>query len=285
MTTAAFTTAADHSTDAAFRAWGSELNTQLAAVGLVQTADTGQINWTTVTRAGANADAGYEVWRMNDTQQSSAPFFLKLTYGTGGSTSGPRMRVEVGTGSNGSGTITNTTVIATMMSCTTPPGATTYPSYIACGEGYLNIMWKGNSTASWWLSFCRSTDSSGTPDALAWTIKWAGISGGVFGRNWVTATGWLTINNAYICLVPYSHVTSAVGSDFQAFLNWGMSPRVFPEFASCHVIKSEFSFPTTFTVALVGSTPRTYMTSGSAFSSNSMSNNQLGNYALAFLYE
>ena len=31
-----------------FRSWGSTISTQIAAMGMVQTADTGQINWTTV---------------------------------------------------------------------------------------------------------------------------------------------------------------------------------------------------------------------------------------------
>jgi hypothetical protein len=35
-------------------AWGSGIAAQIAAMGLVQTSDTGQINWATVTRPAIN---------------------------------------------------------------------------------------------------------------------------------------------------------------------------------------------------------------------------------------
>lgn len=96
----------NHSTDAAFRVWGSAINAALAAVGLTQTSDTGQVNWTTVTRAGTNADAGYEIWRFNDTSQASRPIFLKVRYGTSSAADRVRFRIDVGEGSNGSGSLT-----------------------------------------------------------------------------------------------------------------------------------------------------------------------------------
>lgn len=40
--------APDNSSAAGFRAWWSWISAQLAAFGWVQSADTGQINWTTV---------------------------------------------------------------------------------------------------------------------------------------------------------------------------------------------------------------------------------------------
>lgn len=108
MANATFTLDSFTNSDATFRAWGSAISAQFAAIGYVQTSDTGQINWTTVTDPGASTDAGYEVWRFNDSLQGSAPIFFKLYYGTGTTTNGPRLRVEVGTASNGSGTLSGT---------------------------------------------------------------------------------------------------------------------------------------------------------------------------------
>src|SRR3954462_11008588 len=98
-----FTTPLDHTSTTGFRAWGSEFSAGLATVGLVQTADTGQINWSTVTIPGANTAAGYEIWRFAD-----STLYLKFEYGTAPSTVQPQMWITVGTGSNGSGTITGT---------------------------------------------------------------------------------------------------------------------------------------------------------------------------------
>src|ERR1043165_7959340 len=98
MTTQSWSSVVDHSGDAGFRAWGSELSTKLAAAGLVQTSDTGQINWATVTGPGTNTAGGYEIWRFAD-----STLYLKMEYGTAtGSASAPGLWCTVGTGSNGS---------------------------------------------------------------------------------------------------------------------------------------------------------------------------------------
>ena len=97
-------------TDALFRTWGSGISAGLSAAGLVQTADTGQVNWSTVTRATANTTSGYEVWKFNDSLQSTAPVYIKLEYGISTGTSSPQLWVTVGTGSDGAGNITGTAI-------------------------------------------------------------------------------------------------------------------------------------------------------------------------------
>lgn len=96
----------NQSSDAAFRVWGLQVNAALTALGLTNTSDTGQINWTTVTRAAAGTDAGYEIWRWNDTSQASRPIFMKLRYGSAGVNDRPRLFIDIGEGSNGSGALT-----------------------------------------------------------------------------------------------------------------------------------------------------------------------------------
>jgi len=96
-----------NSSDANFRAWGSYLSARFAAVGLVNTTDTGQINWGTVTTpAGINTYQGYEIWRFNDALQASAPVFFKIQYGEGSAVDGPGVRVQFGSGSDGAGNLT-----------------------------------------------------------------------------------------------------------------------------------------------------------------------------------
>jgi hypothetical protein len=92
-------------TDATFRTWGSGINAQLAAVGLVKTADTGQIDWTTALRPAVGVYAGYEVWRFADALQATHPVFIKIEYGIGGAADIPRLAVTVGAATNGAGTL------------------------------------------------------------------------------------------------------------------------------------------------------------------------------------
>lgn len=127
-----------------FRAWGSAISAALAALGFVQTADTGQINWATVAAPTASGQVmGYEVWRFADSLQSTAPIFFKIQYGSnGGAASQPQMTFTVGTGSNGSGTITGTDISGVTGALTTGIGA--MPQAVSSGASssaqtiYLN---------------------------------------------------------------------------------------------------------------------------------------------------
>ena len=91
--------------DADFRTWAQGIAAQLAAVGLVKTGDTGQVDLTTAARPLANAFAGYEVYRFNDTLQATAPVFIKVEYGVGGTVTRPSLAMTVGTATNGAGVL------------------------------------------------------------------------------------------------------------------------------------------------------------------------------------
>jgi hypothetical protein len=101
-------------TDAAadLQSWSQAVHAALIAVGLVQTADTGQANLATITSPGSpNSAGGYEIFRFNDTLQATAPVFIKVEYGGGNQAgnSNPAIWITVGTGTNGAGTITGVT--------------------------------------------------------------------------------------------------------------------------------------------------------------------------------
>lgn len=71
-------------TAAAFRALGSDISDMLASIGLVKVPFAGQIDWSTVVKpTAARTDAGFEVWRFNDSLHATAPVYIRLGYGTG----------------------------------------------------------------------------------------------------------------------------------------------------------------------------------------------------------
>lgn len=99
--------APNNNSDALFRAWGSGIATKIQATGIVQTADTGQINWTTVlTPNTSNMKRGYEIYRFDDALQATRPVFMRIDYGSssGGSTI-PQIWITVGTATDGAGNI------------------------------------------------------------------------------------------------------------------------------------------------------------------------------------
>lgn len=166
-----------NSSDANFRAWGSYLASKLLAGGMVQTADTGQINWVTVlTPAGVSTYAGYEIWRFNDTLQTTFPVYFKIEYGEGSNVDGPAVRVRFGTGSDGVGNITG--------SVSTPRIAQTVTQAAACivvgGTGNNRFSFAGGflaaSVRGLCFSFERMKDATGNDTSEG--VMWCGHSSG-----------------------------------------------------------------------------------------------------------
>jgi hypothetical protein len=295
MTTQSWSTVLDHSTDAGFRAWGSELNTKLAAAGLVQTSDTGQINWVTVVRAGTSANAGYEIWRMNDAMQATAPVFFRIDYGTAGATNAPRMLMTCGTSTNGSGTLGGTALsTARQFTSGAAPGSTVtaFQSLLCVTSGFFGLCWKtGTSANNGTFLFARTVDSSGTPSATGGFMYWGSGNSGAFtaaqAMRYASVAAAYTVKNtagnAQFCLVPMTPTTTAIGSDIQAFLWWTITPAMNPLLALCTVFNGEIAPTTTFTTTLVGVTPHTYIvlpaSAGACDPSNSSS------YSIAMIWE
>lgn len=93
-------------TDAWFRQY-KNLSDALTAAGFPKTADTGQVDWTTVTAPGTNTYTAYEIRRFDDADQSLHPIFLRIDYAYGQQTQFyPRVQIRVGTGSDGAGNLT-----------------------------------------------------------------------------------------------------------------------------------------------------------------------------------
>jgi hypothetical protein len=124
-----------------FRAWGLGLHAQLAAIGLVQTADTGQINWATVVHPGGGAGTlGYENWRFNDALQATKPVFIKLEFGFENFNC-PRIICTVSTATNGSGAPAGQVGSAmTRSSNTSKSAGVTAWSYCSGDTSRLNLV-------------------------------------------------------------------------------------------------------------------------------------------------
>lgn len=117
-------TGGDITTDAGFRAWGLALRTALTSAGIVRTSDTGQIDFSTVSAPGTSSYAGYDIFRFDDAAQGADPVFFKLEYGKGSATTRHALRLTVGTGSDGAGTLTNASSAMTAVGTATASGNT-----------------------------------------------------------------------------------------------------------------------------------------------------------------
>ncbi|MGH8173130.1 MAG: hypothetical protein ACREPX_08275 [Rhodanobacteraceae bacterium] len=277
MTTNSTNTVIAHSSDATFRTWVAEFIAQCLAVGLTQTSDTGQINTSTVNRPGTNTDGGYAVFRFNDTLQATAPIFLKFYFGTAGTATTPRIRIQHGTASDGAGTVSGLGSVNTEnFTNATAPGSTVtlYPSHF-CYSATLGVFcfsWKfgGRGTGLPQANYIggRSSDSTGAPtgDAYAYVTSTGGSTAWTTARSisYLSSTIYLGSDNFW--LVHYGLSASVVGGVPQAFKTYYVTPRVRPWMAMLVVVDAEITRGTTFTDTVVGTTSHTYLNAAGSVS-------------------
>jgi len=288
MTTASTSTVLDQSTDAAFRTWIAEIIAQLVTTcGVTQTTDTGQINTTTVVRPATNSAAGYSIFRFNDTLQATSPVFIKLEYGAAGTVTTPQMWITIGTGSNGSGTLTGTLTTRVAVCNGSAPGSTStsYTSrYIYNATyGYLGLVFKigafaANVTLGGFVLF-RSNDTSGaatgdsvnliTNSATATGTSNANIAGVMQCLSYLTSTVyptaiangnyWGTANTNSLNAVPFNLASTTYAGNSYVAPVFYMTPVPSISAYNCVPLLAEASIGSTFSSALVGSTPLTFL--------------------------
>lgn len=274
MTTRTYVSNLNHLADAGFRAWSKELHDEMVAAGLVQTADTGQINFTTATRPATNAVAGYTIYRFNDTLQATAPIFIKFEWGTA-STNQPQVFATVGTGSDGAGNITgvSTTRVGIWINASPVSTAATYVSNVCVTAGALAIGWKlgdqtGTSKGHGFFSVQRSTDDTGALTGAWAAVTRSGTSSTSYNPvqviDFVNTTTYPESVDGSHANVPQNVSSSLVGADVQVFKQYVCTPRVRPLFAQVTVLASEVGANTSFSIIPIGSTvSHTYLSLGS----------------------
>lgn len=294
MATSITSGAVDHSTDAGFRAWGSEFSSLLASVGLVKASDTGQINWETALKpASANIMAGFEIWRFNDSLQATAPVFIKIEYGNASnSASYLGMFITVGNATNGSGGITGNSYSARMAAHSTSSSNTSVkPRYFCHTEGSLLAIFhssQDNSVANLGFFITRSCDNTGalTGEAVAVYPHNSSTSAASSGSSIVRFnSGTVLPLNAFPVIVPNGLTSSAAGVDKQVFPHFASYPRVTMLPSILTVFIADF-VDTSPVVIDIGYGPRTFIpikaSMGPGVSSATMAN---GITCLAFLWE
>lgn len=302
MTIASTSTVVDQTTDAAFRVWVAEIITMLfTTLGVTQTADTGQINTSTVTRAAVvNTAAGYVIGRFNDTAQATSPVFFKLEFGTGSTQpTNPAMWITVGTGSNGSGTITGTQTVRTALGGFSTISST-ITAYItrACYNttaGVLWLNWKQGGTGTTQQSLAgfaiyRSADNTGavTTDsvhlfACSTSASAATTIGQLQAVSYLNSTAY---NNTSPFqghnwgFYPFDLTVSIFGSNAYVgpCFQYTPVPGITPWMGIA--IQTEFPMNSTASITMVGSTPHTYVQCAGFGGLSSITNVNNGGYTV-----
>jgi hypothetical protein len=269
-------------TDAKFRTWGSAVSAALLAAGLTQTTDTGQINWTTVTRpTAASTKAGYEIWRFNDTLQSTKPIFFKLEYGSSGNASGqnPATWLTVGTTSNGSGTVsgvgTSGVILAgsqgaTASSNAAMPVGCSYSTSAGCVTILAGLSSQGTNQNPGFWHISRTCDSSGVPsgDGVIVYSTPTATSSVYSTASYTTATQY----NAGTTGSPSSNLRGAAvfnttGNNVYVYKNYALIPTPFGVNGALTITAGEIAYNSMFTASPFG-TSHTYWVFSSTVSNS-----------------
>ncbi len=296
MATNFYDTILESTTDAQFRSWGLAFHNSLIAVGITNTADSGQIDFATVTIPGAGTSAGYKIYRFNDALQASAPIFFRIDYGIDASGAAvPQMWVQVGIATDGAGTLT--TLFSDVLRPMCKGGAidslvTPYITYMCYNTtlGALTVGWKLGSnglhaTGRGFLAIGRSSDSSGAPTNTGATIYTFGQStlADAQSLRFASVAGAFTRHNNY-CVVVGDVIGTVTAGAVQASICWAHYPRVEPINWLAGVVTDEFPRGVEFEATLVGAVPRTYVALGEASPPPSNGVN-ISHFSFAMLYE
>jgi hypothetical protein len=191
-------------------------------MGWVQTSDTGQVNWGS-SPAVPSSTYVYEIWKPADALQTgSTQYFLKVEYGF--SSSSPRIRFSVGTGTNGSGTLTGFIIGPYTSTAYANQGSNPFECYFSGDIGRMGmLLWRNGASSPVCFAVERTHNADGTDssDGVVFLLQscsdapqnntafrtlvfgqglGAAYGGVVVGGFWSAVPNQITFNNAPLCV-------------------------------------------------------------------------------------
>ena len=257
-----------NTTTAAVSAWVEDLRQTLIGCGLVQTADTGQFDSSTFVwsskgdQYNSSVEVTYLMFRFDDALQASAPIFVRIGilacfgnasigYALGG-------KVDVGSSTNGSGTITGTsaTVQTAIGYCldsdyTSGRSYQSFASY-SKNKGFAGLVFNaGKHDSEYTMYFSpiaffieRVPDATGAPTADGFTV---------WGNNQI-----YNYNSGFCSSDTYGNVRVMAGTTLMANgFNSGESLNTVPYFSASDLVSGDV-----FVLHAYHSTPKPVRSNG-----------------------
>lgn len=218
MATRTQSKAPTNSTDILFRAWGSEFDAAMTAAGLVDTAATGGINFTTVLHpTAAGTKTGFKVYRFADALQSSSPIFIKANFGSGDTgANSPAIWLTIGTQHDGAGSLSgNVTDEFEVQSNSGTATTTTYSCNSSGSTSRIAIqMFAGSDSAFlFFIDRIKADDGTNSDSGVIFGATDYISSIGSFGCVYKEGTGGTFYRNAQFVVAVPKTGTGIAGAD------------------------------------------------------------------------
>jgi hypothetical protein len=258
MAARSFATPFINTGDAVFRAWIGEIHAALIAYGWVQTSDTGQINFSTVTSpAAVTTFQGFAVYRMNDSLQATCPVYMRIDFGSGSTAAHVSWKVQVTIGgTNGAGTLTgNVSAPQTYQATNT---AATNDTMRTCGSSSrFSLTWGGTTDTYGAFGVERDQSTAGADTDLG--VNFLSCTSRTTPRSQFleTAGGTGVVDTFWYCLISAQASQSGGGNVGVAPIRCQLGPFRNPVKMFAFAAAADFVNGTTNPVVIYGVT-RTY---------------------------
>jgi hypothetical protein len=198
MSTFTNTYAWDMSAGTNFATLMGAIDSNIQSFGWQLSGDTGQTDPSGASYPGLNTDAGYRIYNTND---GGTTVYMKILYGVAASVTIPRLTISLGTGTNGSGTLTGNTISGIAVAHGSA-NTGTHRLYMSGTSGRLMVYLGdsngvGNQMAG--ISIHRTVNSSGAGTNTGVALFYV-ISSAVFGQQYFPLSGTVpSAETSWIC--------------------------------------------------------------------------------------
>lgn len=265
----------DQSSAANFKEWASEICAALGALGWIQTADTGQIDWTTNPAVPAAGVYLYQIWRMADALQATLPIFLKVEFG---SIAGPlpSFRYTVGTATNGAGQIiginTGAPIVLPAVAGQVNQGVAQFECDFSGSTGRFSmLMWRNCTGVNnpFLLVIDRSKDNAGADTDEYVTIVHGAYSNNIRQQSIVKAVGATNAETQLVSAAIFSSASAAFNNKVAVLPIFPLVGQLGNPMLGCASIKAaDFPEGTTFTCTMYGVVRTFLVTKNAAWTPN-----------------
>lgn len=254
----------DASTLTSFKAWGQAISNAFSLSGWVQTADTGQVNWSTVTLPALGATV-YEIWKPADALQTgSTQYFVKVQYGRSGS-GGAIVQFTLGFSTDGAGNLVGNTAGGFTVGSFANNTGVFECNFSGDIDRMSIMMWRGGSSqVHFTMGIERTHNTDGTASSDGVATFYNGSSQMLHFATTQSPNG-----NQGSMTIPFANADMAFNNNVPvspAFMTYGKISNPFTVIA--WVPKNDIASGGLFTTTLYGST-RTYMVDQAVTTGNS----------------